>query len=85
MKGEPSVELVARALNLRTPWGCLPPGRACLCLCFAGFHFNGSNLRMCRCHFYEVGVKKIYSLFQKAFLKKKKIQGKKSRITLGVL
>lgn len=64
--------------------GCPPPARACVC--FAGSHFNGSNLRMCRCHFYEVGVKKIYSLFQKAFFKKKKkkIQGKKSRITSRV-
>lgn len=45
----------------------LPPTWACLYLCVAGFHFNGSNLRMRQCHFYEVGVKKIYSLFQKAF------------------
>lgn len=45
----------------------LPPTWACRCLCLAGFHFNGSNLRMRRCHFYEVGVKKIYGLFQKAF------------------
>lgn len=80
MKREPSVELAARALNLRTSWGCLPPGRACLCLCFAGFHFNGSNLRMCRCHFYEVGVKKIYSLFQKAFFKKKKKRSKGRKV-----
>lgn len=45
----------------------LPPTWACRYLCVAGFHFNGSNLRMRQCHFYEVGVKKIYSLFQKAF------------------
>lgn len=52
----------------------LPPTWACRYLCVAGFHFNGSNLRMRQCHFYEVGVKKIYSLFQKAFFF---FQGKK--------
>lgn len=79
LKWEPSGELAAPALNLLLSWGCLPPGRACLCLCFTGFHFNGSNLRMCRCHFYEVGVKKIYSLSQKAFFKKRERERSKGR------
>lgn len=62
----------------------LPPTWACRCLCLAGFHFNGSNLRMRRCHFYEVGVKKIYGLFQKAFFFFFS-KGKRCRITSGVL
>lgn len=61
----------------------LPPTWACLYLCVAGFHFNGSNLRMRQCHFYEVGVKKIYSLFQKAFFFFS--EGERCRITSGVL
>lgn len=61
---------------------CLPPTWACLYLCVAGFHFNGSNLRMRQCHFYEVGVKKIYSLFQKAFFFFFS-KGERCRITLG--
>lgn len=56
----PETPLCTRALSL-------PPTWACLYQRVAGFHFNGSNLRMRQCHFYEVGVKKIYSLSKKLF------------------
>lgn len=64
MKREPSVELAGRI------WDCtrMSPALKGLSACFAGFHFNGSNLRMCRCHFYEVGVKKNLQPFPKSFL-----------------
>lgn len=63
-----------------------------VCVSFAGFHFNGSNLRMCRCHFYEVGVKqqqKKFTAFSKKLERERErergLQGKKNSITLGVL
>lgn len=72
----PETPLCTRALSL-------PPTWACLYQRVAGFHFNGSNLRMRQCHFYEVGVKKIYSLSKKLFFFFSK--GKRCRITSGVL